>query len=100
MRAAKRPRKLTDETQERLKSCIGTSSASDRAVQSIWNKAAPDADTVTPTTFKRYVSETLQPALDCFDRFALQGLEDECRNLHCKYGKVGSLSWETDAQPG
>ena len=77
MRAAKRPRKLTDEAEERLKSCIGTSSASDRAVQSIWNKAAPAADQVTPTTFKRYVSETLQPALECFDRFALQGLEDE-----------------------
>ena len=82
MRTAKRPRKLKDETQERLKACIGTSSASDRAVHFIWNKAVQGADQVTSATFKRYVSETLQPALDCFDRFEVQGLEDETSEIY------------------
>ena len=77
MPAAKRPRKLTDESQDRLKSCIGTSSASDGAVRAIWNKAAMNGDQVNPTTFKRYVAETLQPALDCFDRFEVPAMDDE-----------------------
>ena len=35
-----------------------------------------------PTTFKRYVGETLRPALNCFDRFELPGSDGDLVEIY------------------
>lgn len=74
----KKRKTLESDAAARLRSCIGTTGASDAAVCSIWNKAvtAPD-EKVKPGTFKKHVQKALQPALNCFEKFALPGANGE-----------------------
>ena len=78
MPPAKKRKTLESDAAARLRSCIGTTGASDAAVCSIWNKAvsAPD-EKVKPGTFKKHVQKALQPALECFEKFALPGANGE-----------------------
>lgn len=71
---AKRPR-LDAAASNRLKSCIGTSGASDLAVHSIWNKAVEPEKQVPLTTFKRYVEHELVTPLACFDKCGLKAAD-------------------------